>query len=229
MSKIAHSKELKQAQQERNEAKERYQTLLARTTAAAVTIASTTAIVAPAVATPAIATTAATEMTPGDKVLQEENTRLTLALRLQTSLLAKKSSDLERMQTLLQTRSNHSVSELRTAAATILDLEEDKEQADKRIAELERDIKVANEKAEEMEGLYMAVAFGGGSEGEEEEEDEEEENGEKGAQMVAMSNKKKNEKGMDEDGSEEDNDEDDDDEEEEGDGNEEGKEGDKNP
>ena len=68
MSKIAHSEELKQAQQERNEAKERYQTLLAKTTAAAVTIASTTAIVAPAVATPAIATTAATEVTPGDKV-----------------------------------------------------------------------------------------------------------------------------------------------------------------
>ena len=203
MSKIAHSEELKQAQQERDEAKERYQTLLAKITADAVTIASSTAVVAPAVSTPAIATSAATEVTPGDKVLQEENTRLTLALRFQTSLLAKKSSDLERMQTLLQTRSNHSSSELRTAAATILDLEEEKEQADSRIAELERNVKEANEKAEEMEGLYMAVAFGDDSEGEKEEEGE---NGEEGAQMVTMSKKKENEKGTDEDASEEDDD-----------------------
>lgn len=213
VTKIAHSEELKQAQKERDEAKESNQALLAKTAAAAATIASTTpatiapAIVTPAVVTPAIATIAATESALGDKALQEENTRLTLALRSQTSLLSKKSSELERMQSLLKTRSNHSVSELRKAAATILDLEEEKEQADKRISELERDVKEANEKADEMEGLYMAVAFGDESEGEKEEK-EEEDNGEEKAetssllkQVVAMSKKKRNEEGTDEDGS----------------------------
>lgn len=165
MIKIAHSEELKQVQQERDLAKESYQTLLAKTTAAA---ATTTTVV-----TPTIATTAATEVAPGDKVLQEKNTRLTLALRSQTSLLSKKSSELERMQALLKTRSNQSVSELRTAAATILDLEEEKEQADKRITELERDVQDAIDEAEEMKGLYMALAFGGEGEGEKEEEEEE--------------------------------------------------------
>lgn len=171
MIKIAHSEELKQVQQERDLAKESYETLLAKTTAAAATIASTTTTTT--VVTPTIATTAATEVAPGDKVLQEENTRLTLALRSQTSLLSKKSSELERMQALLKTRSNHSVSELRTAAATILDLEEEKEQADKRIAELERDVQDAIDEAEEMKGLYMALVFGGEGEGEKEEEEEE--------------------------------------------------------
>ncbi len=215
VSKIAHSEELKQAQKERDEAKESNQALLAKTAAAAATIASTTpatiapAIITPAVVTPAIATIAATESALGDKALQEVNTRLTLALRSQTSLLSKKSSELERMQSLLKTRSNHSVSELRKAAATILDLEEEKEQADKRISELERDVKEANEKADEMEGLYMAVAFGDESEGEKEEK-EEEDNGEEKAetssllkQVVAMSKKKRNEEGTDEDGSKE--------------------------
>lgn len=221
VSKIAHSEELKQAQKERDEAKESNQALLAKTAAAAATIASTTpatiapaivtpAVATPAVVTPAIATIAATESALGGKALQEENTRLTLALRSQTSLLSKKSSELERMQSLLKTRSNHSVSELRKAAATILDLEEEKEQADKRISELERDVKEANEKADEMEGLYMAVAFGDESEGEKEEK-EEEDNGEGKAetssllkQVVAMSKKKRNEEGTDEDGSKED-------------------------
>lgn len=154
VSKIAHSEELKQAQKERDEAKESNQALLAKTAAAAATIASTTpatiapaivtpAVATPAVVTPAIATIAATESALGGKALQEENTRLTLALRSQTSLLSKKSSELERMQSLLKTRSNHSVSELRKAAATILDLEEEKEQADKRISELERDVNVS--------------------------------------------------------------------------------------
>lgn len=216
MSKIAHSEELKQAQKERDEAKGSNKTLLAKTTVAATTIASTTpaiiapAVVAPAVVTPAIATIAATESILGDKVLQEENTRLTLALRSQTSLLSKKSSDLERMQSLLKTRSNHSVSELRKAAATILDLEEVKEQADKRIAELERDVKEANEKADEMEGLYTAVAFGDESEGENEEKEEEDHGEEKAEtswllkQVVAMSKNKRGEEGADEDGSKED-------------------------
>lgn len=226
VSKIAHSEELKQAQKERDEAKESNQALLAKTAAAAATIASTTpatiapaivtpavaspAVASPAVVTPAIATIAATESALGGKALQEENTRLTLALRSQTSLLSKKSSELERMQSLLKTRSNHSVSELRKAAATILDLEEEKEQADKRISELERDVKEANEKADEMEGLYLAVAFGDESEGEKEEKDVED-NGEEKAetssllkQVVAMSKKKRNEEGTDEDGSKED-------------------------
>lgn len=121
------------------------------------------------------------------------------------------------MQSLLKIRSNHSLSELRKAATTILDLEEDKEKADQRIAELERDVKEANDKADEMEGFYMAVAFGGESEGENEEkgEKEEEDNGEEKAetsrllkQVVAMSKKNRNEEGADEDGSKEDDEDD---------------------
>ena len=206
MSKIAHSEEIKRVQQERDLTKESYRTLLAKTTAAA-TIASTTTT---AVITPAIATTAATEVTPGDKVLQEENTRLTLALRSQTSLLSKKSSDLERMQALLKTRSDHSLSELRTAAATILNLEEEKEQAGKRIAELERDVQDAMDETEEMKGMYMALAFkdeGEGEKGEEEEEDEE--NGEGGAdEDWSEEDEEDDDKDDDEDDNEDENDED---------------------
>lgn len=222
VSKIAHSEELKQAQKERDEAKERNQTLLAEAAAAAIaaTIASTTpGNTAPAFVSPAIAATAATESALASGVLHEENTRLNLALRTETSLLSKKSSDLERMQSLLKTRSSHSVSELRKAAATILDLEEEKERADKRIAELERDVKEANEKADEMEEFYMALAFGddeserGENEGKGEEEKEEDDNGEEKAAetssllkqvVAAMSKKEKRneEEGADEDGNE---------------------------
>lgn len=219
VSKIAHSEELQQARKERDEARESNQILLdkaAAAAAAAATTASTTpAITAPAAASPATATIAATESSAlANKVLQEENSRLTLGLRTQTSLVSKKSSELERMQSLLKTRSNHFVSELRKAADTILDLEEEKEQADKRIAELEEDVKEANEKADEMEGLYMAVAFGDESEGENEgkEEEDDDDDGEEKVetssllkQVVAMSKKKKgNDEGADEDGSKED-------------------------
>lgn len=215
VSKIAHSEELQQARKERDEAKESNQSLLDKAATAAT--AATAAAVTTAPTTPAItAPAAATESSAlANKVLQDDNSRLTLGLRTQTSLVSKKSSELERMQSLLKTRSNHFVSELRKAADTILDLEEEKEQADKRIAELEEDVKEANEKADEMEGLYMAVAFGDESEGENEgKEEEDDDDGEEKVetssllkQVVAMSKKKKkgNDEGVDEDGSKEDN------------------------
>lgn len=222
MSKVAYSEEFKQARQERNETREKYQTLLANSGTSTTTTATNAAV--------ATITVAAEGSTPGDKALQEENTRLTLALQFQTSLLSKKSSDLDRMQSLLKSRSSHSATQLRTAASTILSLEEEKNQAEERIEELERDLREANEKAEEMEGLYMAVAFGdegGGEKKNEEEEEDEEARGEEGAetswllkQVVAMSKKKRTNgqgSGVDEDGSDadnEDNDEDQDDDEE---------------
>ena len=195
--KIDHSEELKQIQQERDEAKERYQALLAKTTTA-----TTTASVTAAAATAAVATTTSVAKgnTPGDIALQEEITRLNLALRSQTSLLSKKSSDLDRMQSLLKTRSNHSASQLKTAASTISSLEEDNAKGEERIAELEKDVQEANEKAEEMEEMYMAVAFmdegeGGKEEeekGEDKEEGSEEEDGDTSwllKQVVAMNKK----------------------------------------
>ena len=171
--KIDHSEELKQIQQERDEAKERYQALLAKTTTA-----TTTASVTAAAATTAVAK----GNTPGDIALQEEITRLNLALRSQTSLLSKKSSDLDRMQSLLKTRSNHSASQLKTAASTISSLEEDKAKGEERIAELEKDVQEANEKAEEMEEMYMAVAFMDEGEGEKEKEEEKGEDEEEGSE-----------------------------------------------
>lgn len=155
MNKIAHSEELKMVKQEHDKAREKYQTLLTTTTTTATAIATTAA---------------AGRDTLGDKALQEENTRLTLALHSKTSLLSKKTSDLERMQSLVKTRSDHSASQLQSAASTILTLKEEKAKSEERIAELERDVRVANEKAEEMEDMYMAVAFA--DEGEEEEEEE---------------------------------------------------------
>ena len=169
MRNLAHSKELEQAQQERDNTKEKYENLLATTTAGTTT---------PAVA----ATTAATVTTvikgnsPGDIALQEENAQLTPTLRSQSSLLSKKSSDFDRMQSLLRTRSNHSALQLKTAALTITSLEESKAKAEARIAELERDMQEANSKAEEMEEMYMAVAFMDEGEGEGEKEEEEEKN-----------------------------------------------------
>lgn len=224
MSKVAYSEEFKQARQERNETREKYQTLLANSGTSITTTATNAAV--------ATITVAAEGSTPGDKALQEENTRLTLALQFQTCLLSKKSSDLDRMQSLLKSRSSHSATQLRTAASTILSLEEEKNRAEERIEKLERDLREANEKAEEMEGLYMAVTFGderGGEKKNEEEEEEEDEEarGEEGAetswllkQVVAMSKKKRTNgqgSGVDEDGSDadnEDNDEDQDDDEE---------------
>ena len=189
MREIGHVEELKQVQQERDEAKERYQALLTKTTAVTTTAATTVV---------ATTTSVAKGNTPGDIALQEEITRLNLALRSQTSLLSKKSSDLDRMQSLLKTRSNHSASQLKTAASTISSLEEDKAKGEERIAELEKDVQEANEKAEEMEEMYMAVAFMDEGEGEKEkeEEDEEEWGGEEKVdtsrllkQVVAMSKK----------------------------------------
>ena len=183
MRNIGHIEELKQVQQERDEAKERYKALLTKTTAVTTT------------------TSVAKGNTPGDIALQGEITRLNLALRSQTSLLSRKSSDLNRMQSLLKTRSNHSASQLKTAASTISSLEEDNAKGEERIAELEKDVQEANEKAEEMEEMYMAVAFMDEGEGEKEKEDEKEEDEEEWSgeekedtsrllkQVVAMSKK----------------------------------------
>ncbi|MCJ1346587.1 hypothetical protein MMC31_004805 [Peltigera leucophlebia] len=177
---IAQSEELKQIQQERDEAKEKYHNLLATTAAAAA-------------ANTAATTATAKERTPGDKALQEENTRLTVALRSQTSLLSRKSSELTRMQSLLKTRSDHSANQLTTAASTILSLKKEIRKADGRIAKLEKDVQEANEKAEEMEEMYMAVAFmdegEGGNDGVDEEkgEDEKEDEGESGEERPATS------------------------------------------
>ena len=209
VSKITHGEELKQAQKERDEAKEKNQALLVKTAAAAATITTTTTAITASVAF----TPAATESTLGNKVLQEEHTRLTLNLRSQTSLLSKKSSELERMKTLIKTRSDHFLSELRKAEATICNLKEEKEQADMRIAKLKMDVKEANAKTDELEDRFMAVALGDESEGEENEGKEE---GEGKAdtsrllkQLVAMSKQKRiSEEGPDEDGSKKNNEDD---------------------
>lgn len=222
MSKTAHSEELKLVKQERDDAREKYKTLLNTTTTAATA-----------------ATTAGNN--PREIALQKENIRLTLALRSQTLLLAKKASEFERMQSLIKTRSDHSASKLKSAESTILSLEEYRAKADKRIVELEEAVKEANEKAEEMEEMYLAVAFMDKAEDEEEEEEKgenEEEDGNGGEerpptpwllkQMVAMSKKERSEAdatggGPDADGSgsEEDDEDDEDDEDGDGDGEEE--------
>lgn len=149
MSKIAHSEELNLLKRERDDARENHETLVTNTNIAAA------------------AATATKRNTPGDRVLREENTRLTLALRSQTSLLAKKTSEFERMQSLVKSRSSHSASQLGEAASTILSLEEEKRKGNKRIAKLEKDLTEAKEKAEEMEEMYLAVAFAEMGEGEE--------------------------------------------------------------
>lgn len=216
MSNIARSEELNLLKRERDDAREKYATLVTTTNTS---------------------TAAATKgNTPGDKILQEENTRLTLALRSQTSLLAKKTSEFERMQSLLKSRSNHSASQLSEAASTILSLEEEKKKGNKRIAKLEEDLTEAKEKAEQMEEMYLAVAFADMGEGEEEaktddEEEEEDESGEQPPtswllkQVVAISKKKGSKAGApgaDKSGSSEDDegdadDEDDEDDEDDGD------------
>ena len=83
MRKLAHSKELEQIQQERDNAKEKYENLLATTTAGTTTpaVAATTAA--------ATATTVTKGNSPGDIALQEENAQLTLTLRSKSSLLSK--------------------------------------------------------------------------------------------------------------------------------------------
>ena len=212
MSKTAHSEELKLVKQERDDAREKYKTLLNTTTTAA---------------------TAATTVgnNPREIALKKENIRLTVALRSQTLLLAKKASEFERMQSLIRTRSDHSASKLKSVESTILSLEEYRAKADKRIVELEEAVKEANEKAEEMEEMYLAVAFMDKAEDEEEKEEKvenEEEDGNGGEerpptpwllkQMVAMSKKERREAGAtgggpdaDGSGSEEDDEDDDED------------------
>lgn len=147
-SKIAHSHELEQVRRERDESKEQHQTLLAATNAAITTSAVT-----------ATTTTVANGSIPGFIALQADNNRLTLALRSKTSLLSKKSSDLDRMQSFLKIRSNPSNLQLESAASIISSLVEDNAKAEKRIAELERDVQEANERAEELKEIYMAVTF----------------------------------------------------------------------
>lgn len=58
-------------------------------------------------------------------------------------------------------------SQLKTQLAKILTLEENDRKATNRIAELIEELRKANENADEMEGLYMAVAFPDESESDE--------------------------------------------------------------
>lgn len=214
MSKEAHSKELELAQQERDEAMEKYRILLATQTTTSATAAATTttpptaAAIATTTSPAANAAAAAIPVvkgnSPGDSVLQSENTRLTLALRSQSSLLAKKTSDLGRMQSLLKTRSDHSAAQLEKATSTIASLEEDKAKAEARIEELGRDLQKAKDEAEQMEEMYMAVAFPSEDEGEQVDE---------GKDEVVEDNEEEEEgdDGSDEGGDSDDDDDDDDD------------------
>lgn len=158
-SKIAHSHELEQVRRERDESKEQHQTLLAAATAANTTSAVTAAT--------ASTTTVAKGSIAGVIALQEDNNRLTLALRSQTS-------DLDRMQSFLKTRSNQSDLHLELAASIISSLLEDKVTAEERIAGLERDVQEANERAEELKEMYMAMTFVDEGEGKKRENEEEE-------------------------------------------------------
>lgn len=207
--------ELAVAKQERDEAMEKYRILRAKTTtttftAAPAAVTATTSPVANAVA----AIPVVKENSPGDIALKAENTRLTLALRPQSSFLSQKYSDLGRLQSRLKTSSENSVVQLNRASSTITSLEEDKAKAEGRIAELGRNLQEAKAKAEvriaelgrglqeakdradEMEEMYRAEAFASEGEGEkvEAEEKEEEEEGSGGEKaetswVVEMSKK----------------------------------------
>lgn len=63
------------------------------------------------------------------------------------------------MQSLTEKRSDEFATQFKTHSAKILTLEEDNKKANNRIAELVEELRKANEKADEMEELYMAVAF----------------------------------------------------------------------
>lgn len=178
MSKTAHSKKFEQVQQERDEAKEKYQTLLATTTITPAATAATTVVKEESPRHIALQN-GNIALQKENIALQKENDRLTFALRFQSSLLSKKSSDLDGMQSLLKTGSDHSALQLKTAASTIMSLQENKAKAEECIAELERLVQEANEKAEEMEERYMAVAFVGQVEGEKEVGQDEGSRGEK--------------------------------------------------
>lgn len=129
MSKDAHAEEVKLIKRQRDEARDRYRTLTA-------------------------AATAPEKRSRGDKKLLEENTRLSLSLQEKENQLAKRTREFDRVQSLTEKRT-----QLKTHSAKILTLEEDNKKANNRIAELVQEVRKANEKADEMEGLYMAVAF----------------------------------------------------------------------
>jgi len=89
------------------------------------------------------------------------------------------------MQSLLKTGSDHFALQLKTDASTIISLQENKTKVEECIAELERHVQEANERAEEMEKRYMAVAFLGQIEGEKEVAQEEREERREGGDIVA--------------------------------------------
>lgn len=101
MRKKVHSEELKLVKQERDDARKKCQTL-------ANTNSNTTE-----------------KIILGKIALEKENTRLTLALSSQKSLLCKKTSELERIESLLKTRPDLSASKLKPATPIILSIEED--------------------------------------------------------------------------------------------------------
>ena len=142
MTKAAHAEELKLIKRQRDEARGKYRTLVATTAAAE-------------------------ESSGGDKKLLEQNDRLSLSLQKKTNQLAKNMLELERMRSLNKKRPDDFTSQLKTQSAKILVLEEDARKATNRIAELIEELRKANEKADEMEALYMAVVFPDESESDE--------------------------------------------------------------
>ena len=146
--------------------------------------------------------TATTTTAATIKALQEENTRLTLALCSQKSLLSEKTSDFEHMQSLIKSGSDHSASQLESAASRILSFEEDKSKAKKRIAELKEEVQEANEKTEEMEKMYMVVAFADEADEAEEDKEEEDKEEEDKEKEDKEEEDKEEEEGEDDDGGE---------------------------
>lgn len=83
------------------------------------------------------------------------NSDVILALRSQTSLLSEKLFDLDRVQSLLETRSSHFAHQFKSATSTIASLSEDKAKGAERITWLERNLEEANNRTEEMVKKYM--------------------------------------------------------------------------
>lgn len=138
--KIAHSKELEQVQQERDEAKEKHQSLLA-----------TTAVI-----------TVVKGESPRDIALRKENTRLTFALCFKSSLFSKKNPPiLTGCNPFSKPAPTTSLSSSKTDASTIISIQENETKVEECTAELERHVQEAKERAEEIEKRYMAVAFFG--------------------------------------------------------------------
>lgn len=142
MSKVAHAEELKLIKRQRDEARDKYRTLT-------------------------IATAAVEKSSGGDKKLLEQNARLSLSLQQKTNQPAKDILELDRIRSLNKKRPNDFTSQLKTQSAKILTLEEDNRKVNNRVSELIVELRKANEKADEMEGLYMAVAFPDESESDE--------------------------------------------------------------